>query len=122
MGGGDWMRDDVLQVMREMRELLAEPERWTQRVLARTETHEATAPYYSDAVSWCLGGAIQKVIGELSPTIGYSIRNALDLAMRRQGSRAFNYVTWNDWTGRRHTDVLALLDLAIEIEEAGLPS
>ena len=99
-------RKTPLQVLKEARKLIAEPERWTQKVYARTTRGRETSSLSRYAVSWCLTGALIRAAGR-------------DNEARWGAGRALNAIlpdgriTFNDAPGRTHPEVLAALDKAI---------
>ena len=54
---------DIKQGLIAVRELLADPARWTQEVVARTSLGEEVDARDPEAVCWCLYGACKKVGG-----------------------------------------------------------
>jgi hypothetical protein len=54
------LRPDILAV----RELISEPTRWCVEDYARTADGEGTYGNDSNAVCWCIWGAIDKVVGD----------------------------------------------------------
>lgn len=99
-----------IDILREMRELLAEPERWTQSVLAKSKFGNAVTTRSPRAVSWCLLGAHYRV------TNGWTASDAWDILQRAAGVSSLSF--WNDAPGRTHAEVLALLDSCIADLEA----
>lgn len=96
--------------LRAMRDLLAVPERWTKNCMARTADYAKTHSLDPLAVSWCLEGACYKTIGSTNQLAG-----VLDFLW----SATDGCITyWNDWIGRTHAEVIALLDAAIALAES----
>ena len=99
-----------LTLARQVRELLAVPERWTQGAPARSAKGRRVPPSSPSAVCWCVAGAIERQ-GEVT---GARMRD--ELGVLRAMSKAAQQIAWdwNDAPGRTHADVLALLDRVIE--------
>lgn len=57
------MAKDALTVLREARELISDPKRWTQNHFARDRRGEFISPIHPEAVCFCAGGALAKVDG-----------------------------------------------------------
>lgn len=97
----------TLEQLIAMRELLASPERWTKGALARDKFGNVTYYRANAAVCWCLLGALRKV------AFGYDTedtRRALVICLD----------DYNDARTTTHTDILRLLDIAIENEKERL--
>ena len=100
----------ILDTLHGMRELLAEPSRWTQKVSARDaagKSRDATDPC---ATSFCLVGAAQRVSPQGPTGVYYGLvtKHLADTLGRRWGIGLAKY---NDT--HTHTEVLALLNTAI---------
>lgn len=96
----------TLDVLKGARELLSDPEKWTQGWYARdAEGRPADDGNDPRAVCWCIWGACEKVAGDWSKTHGAT--QALDSCA---GGHA---PTLNDAAGTTHTEILGVLDCAI---------
>lgn len=106
----------VLETLRAARELISDPDRWTQKHLARNEWGLPVDPLRSpDACRFCAMGALLAVTGDgdLYP-IAY---RALEAAVPADGRGRSNTVPWvNDRSD--HGAVLRLFDTAIAAAEA----
>ena len=94
----------ALTLARQVRELLAVPERWTQGWLARDANGVGCPPTSKRAVCWCLDGAMRRV------TRNQVLRGDLDMELRAH--LRMSPSIWND--GSTHADVLALLDRVVQ--------
>ena len=103
----------VTEILIEARELISDPERWTQGVYARDAQGIFTDWDSPEAVSWCVTGAIAKVVRSVQESKGdYNalVMSALDklrCAIGHDGVTAFN-------DAHNHAEVLAAFDKAIE--------
>ena len=104
-----------------MRELLAVPERWTQRAFARTARMDKTFATDGRATCWCLLGAAQAVTRLFND--GYVPLDELEADPAAARCEAIERVldgllggtsidTFNDG-GVWHDDIVALLDRAV---------
>jgi tRNA(Ile2) C34 agmatinyltransferase TiaS len=99
-----------LDVIKGVRRLLDNPRSWVQGVSALDSRDGACSGWSTEAVSWCLGGALNKVgleligCGRAGPFVNWHIRNTRGTAL----------VAFNDAPHRRHEDILALLDELIK--------
>ena len=127
------MRIRAIEVLRDVRELLSEPARWTTGEYARDAAGHETDPSDGRAVSWCGHGAIYACgIARGMPTLGRIIRDdwttgfdwakplldALDTIGLRFGFRDF--IDANDRGGREA--VLRIVEYAIAELESRAPS
>lgn len=90
-------RDQLEAVYR----LIEKPENWTQNTYARDAFNEPIAISHEDAVCWCLRGAVLKVTPEPDVSLCelFGVNSVLD---------------FNDHPRRTHSEVLALLQQAID--------
>lgn len=104
-----------LEHLRRMRELLAKG--WTQGAEARDASGNPTHAQSRKAVSFCPRGAAIHV----SATWGHGPRKlkSLAAALNEMSPLHEPLETWNDSEWRKQSHVLALIDRAIEIAEAG---
>jgi hypothetical protein len=82
---------------------------WTQGTFARNGNQEYVYPTDSDAVSWCVRGAICVVVVEETEDLGFRARRLLASANQITEGLA----VWNDTPGRTQAEVLAAFDKAI---------
>lgn len=100
-GGGS---GSVVEVLRQAREKVASG--WTQRAFARNARGEAQSSLTPGAACWCSFGAIHSTDqGELGESA---------IAFFEQAIKA-NIVAWNDYSRRKHEEVIAAFDKAIEL-------
>ena len=96
-----------LKFMQDVRDLLADPARWTQGKFARTAEGDPCYSRSPRACRWCLEGAISKIAKGQPFWLEDKIRNRLQILV--QPYNGLHY--FNDMN--HHEDVLALLDSAI---------
>lgn len=100
-----------LEVLKEARELISVPERWTQDSSARDSYGEPVGPHSKYAVCWCSTGAIDKSCGgelgglDLYRSATTSLREPMKLPV----------IIYND--NHTHAEVLSMFDEAIRIAE-----
>lgn len=88
---------------------------WTRGAWARTESGSPCWEDNTNAVCWCLSGAVQKVFsGDESTQTRIDLTRAL---VRNLPAGFWDIPAWNDEPGRTKEEVLALIDKTIE----GLP-
>lgn len=100
--------DDVLRCLRDVRDRLADPQRWTTRAPARDASGRAVTMLDGDACAWCLGAA-----AVLDGDGTLVTRQAMRLLTRAAGGR--QVVVWQDTAGRTHAEILAVVDRAMEL-------
>ena len=100
----------ISEDLKKVRKLLDSPEKWAQGTM-----------FSDDGKACCLTGATTRVAygdpynsATICAGIRLELNRALRKAIRSTGSRASGIETWNDWHGRRHADVLNVIDIAIE--------
>ena len=129
MSVGDRVLADARDLLIEARRLLDKPEHWTQSAPARTHRGGLRLPPSSPHAScWCLTGAVDKAahdrdaakliaataISFLWTTV--QARRGLLLWSCAEPDRRWSVhdlQAWNDHQGRKHADVLAVLDATI---------
>lgn len=104
----------TLEILRGMRELLADEKRWTKGVFARDADGMATCPVYGEASCFCIAGAARMITNDRAYGTGLNAWRARVL----EAARARSLGEWNDAPERTHAEVLAALDKAIELESA----
>jgi hypothetical protein len=57
------------EILVGVKELLSDPKRWTQGVIARKSNNQITYPSDPEATCFCLAGALKKVIGAIRITL-----------------------------------------------------
>ena len=84
-----------------LQQLYAEPDSWTQGLLARTRAGDGVPPDEPGATSWCLLGAAIRCYGDCTP----EYRRAIDLIRRRVGA----VIEWNNEPARTIDEVRDLV-------------
>lgn len=103
----------VHAILVRTRALIAKPANWTQGTAARDRLGFPVSPRNSEAVCWCLSGALCKVCLAVKVDITQVLcvtHAAIQLHSEHIGIHAFN-----DAMGRTHADVLQLLDKLIDV-------
>jgi hypothetical protein len=106
----------ALTTLQAVRNLLADPAHWTQRVMARDANGGYSSPYDEKAVCFCLRGAFARVNDEGCDN--WLAMNVVDEALfGAADGDTLHFVAWNDHAARTHADVIAALDKAITIAQ-----
>lgn len=92
----------------KIHELLATPDKWTQRAFAKTATGEITSSLAPDAKCWCLVGAIVKCYGD-DGIEGFQARMDVTRNLTIAAGEPDSIVNWNDNPSRTHAEVLELV-------------
>ena len=123
----------ILAILQDTRSLLNDKSRWTQRTYARTapvgrgDSGNDVASTSDDACSWCLVGAVGKVVGDRfgkaggslgtmsndGQFYGYAARDYLREAIQQAGYPTRAIAMWNDSPERDHAEVVRVLDRAV---------
>lgn len=103
------------EILRASLELLEDPDHWTQGVFARDRAGNSVKPWDPDACRWCMEGAPEKVGFGHPHAVDVTTRLLNDALGRGTNTNAAHY---NDATGRRHSEVLAVIRRAIDLAEA----
>lgn len=106
------MSKSALTVLREARELISDPKRWTQGAFARNASGCKTGILHADATCWCTAGALLKVSEGFKDEVGQA-NDFLDVAACQISS--LGLVGVNDELG--HSAVLRMFDAAIASAE-----
>lgn len=101
----------VTLILKQVRALLANPDRWTKGEMARNAFGAPIDPQGSNATCWCLMGAIHHETKD-DPFLAGSVYQILRTQLQGQTVSDFN-----DNGTTTHTDVMTLLDKAIESSE-----
>ena len=100
-----------LEILKKTRELLAKPENWIQKCLWGDGKGKGNYVEPTEAVCFCLDGAIDKVCQSIGETCldEYEMKvvNLLGFKSLRE------LYDWNDVPDRTHQEVLDLLDQTI---------
>jgi hypothetical protein len=128
------LQREVLRVVSEVRELLSDPERWTQESYARDAEGRPTyiikpwsldnendpGPPFGPPVCFCLDGAVRRVTGyepvevevnDRSEALYNGVHKLLE-NVTRDKTRKASYSEFNDTA--THDELMALLDEALE--------
>lgn len=100
----------TLQILKEARLLISDPERWTKGTFARNSENDPVLPDDKQAVCWCAVGSVGKVCETDSEGFG-KVTNELSLIVAPDFIGDFNDT-------HSHPEVLAMFDKAItKLEE-----
>jgi len=99
----------ALNILRGVKRLLKDPEKWTKHTMARNRHGSSVHESSPEAKCWCLSGALTYV-GRKSKSRDDSKNKARDIVESLVGT----IPNWNDDSRRTHKDVLNTLDLAIK--------
>ncbi len=107
------MSKSALTVLREARELISDPKRWTQGAISRDASGGEIAPSSERAVCWCSLGAIERIAeaGSYFATSAYYL-----LYLQAEKANGLSVSSTNDELG--HEAVLRMFDAAIASAEA----
>lgn len=98
----------TVDVLHRARELIAEPEHWTQGAPARDRRGDSCDVFNKHAVSWCVVGVICRA----------GLTEARNDALEAFARVIFGgIVPWNEDPERTHAEVLAAFDRAIAAAE-----
>ena len=109
------------EALEGVRKLLSSENRWCQYEMAQTNDGSSIHPQHSDACAWCLMGAVSHIcgggLGEDSPIDDIlSVNRKLRLALSALHPDVRGTVAdWQDHHDRKHSDVLAVIDRAIDL-------
>lgn len=103
--------DRRLHKLRQLRQLLGDPKRWTQGTRARW-VNRPTEPQAREATSFCLIGAADRL------DCSASVVPILEVELGT--CNYFGVMSWNDNMWRKHADVIGLIDRAIARTEREL--
>ena len=105
----------ALPTLVKARQALASPDAWLQNERATDAEGKPVPPTNAAACKFCLSAALER--GSDSDFEGefIAIATCRFFAPSIRGFRVRSLPDWNDWAGRTHADVLALLDTAIAI-------
>ena len=104
------MSAEAVAVLERARELISDPERWTQRAFARNSVGEATSASGPGATCWCALGAIAREEGRSGSGAVRQLREGAGL----HGTGTYlGIADFNDVS--THAEVLAAFDKAIAL-------
>lgn len=104
----------ILEQLRETRELLSVPERWTQDQNAKTAAGEYCFTSSPDATCFCLFGGLLKVAGSGLAVIGadHFLEECYEEYPLRGPDEDDHYICFNDRS--THAEVISFLDFSID--------
>jgi hypothetical protein len=107
-----------IAIIRRAREIISDPEKWTQHAGAREASGFEVVPHSTVACRWCAWGAIQKAAREIvgQGIYVHSLRAAARLDTNIVQSGLHPLFAVNDQQG--HAAVLSLFDKALAMEAA----
>lgn len=112
-------------ILDQARRTLDNPEHWTQHASARDAAGKSVMPHYDQAVQWCLSGAVRALQNsdQLKTDTYAELRagSALEHAIAVFTPEPTPPPVYNDAPQRRHSDIIAVLDYAIALQEADAP-
>jgi hypothetical protein len=123
------MNNQTLPVLKQVRELLSNPRRWTKEAAARSAEGYPLDATASGAVCWCLFGAVahytgtlryvrQDVLNALAATLNYSHDSDAWPIVEFNDGEYTTHAEFNDLPTTTHSDVLNLIDRTIARLEA----
>ena len=101
---------EKIDVLKMARGFIQEPDAWVQECHAQNDIGEETDPTESDAVSFCLEGAIMRALTHLQ-------MRGVDPELQEVETEVMgseNIVEWHDNLNRTHAEVLARVDATLE--------
>lgn len=103
----------AIEVLKQARELISQPHRWTKCAFARSKDKRVTSPLAHDAYCFCALGAVAR-IDHWNKNGHIEACKALDLVVRGKYKGKFETVAvFNDQTETTHEMVLEVFDEAI---------
>ena len=110
------MRQDLVDIFEGTKRRLDTPDKWCQISMARSEGGRGVDPLGKAACQWCLTGAIYTCtypIDNDTHDLYYKSIQILD-AIIANSRGCFSCSYYNDTYGRKHEDIISLLDEGIE--------
>jgi hypothetical protein len=105
------MSEQVLNVLRETKQILAKPESWVKNALAVKVNGEKTFAQDPEAIGFCVVGAMNKVTGRSN-----ILWDCINTVEKYVPSDYRNVVAFNNDPGTTYEMILELLDTAINRE------
>ena len=122
------MKPAVREMLEKAKEVIADPHHWTQRAMARgpvsasyEHARDRMHPLDTRADCWCSLGAIAKVANTHDFATGSTPAQAVLVLARVISNMPYpnasmdRVVDWNDHYARKHSEVLAVFDKAIQM-------
>lgn len=94
-----------LEILRSLRELISDKEKWCRGTFARDENKNSVSPMESTACAWCIVGGIDKIANDNSVS-GDGVLERIDLYSLEKQAKNIDH--FNDTSS--HAEVLKLLD------------
>ena len=110
--------NEKIEVLTMARDLIYEPSAWIQCYHATDSEGMEVPPQDSDAVCFCLEGAIIRSLTELGMFVTGSDLWEVNIEVMGGREDHENIARWNDSPSRTHREVLARLDATLERLEA----
>lgn len=110
----------AVDILKGVKDILCVPERWTQGVSARDAEGYSVPAKSADATCWCLTGAMQLIIpngDEYLPTWALGVE-VMQKGIDPDLPQFCSIALWNDFKTTKYSDVMALLDKLIAVEQA----
>jgi len=109
----------TVSALKDARALLSQPGAWTQGFYARDSRGASIRASEPSACSWCIQGALFKVLGVVGSIPTSDVRRVQTPLLQHAGvTDTAELWCWNDQPGRTQDEVLALFDKAIAAEES----
>lgn len=105
----------ALQVLKNVRKTLSDPEQWTKGVGARNANENPTMTTALDACKWCVLGALGKSTHEIYPHEYMVYEVVTEKIMQILKPKWSCISDFNDAFMTTHEDVMRVLDAAIEL-------
>lgn len=110
---------DTVTILKEVRDLLSDPARWTRGTAARNRHGYSVDVTEDCATRWCLIGAITKVCA--SHNNGHkaylakraAVYRVMEASLRSLNHKEITLIDFNDVEETTHADILKLLDSTI---------
>ena len=120
---------DRLEILKKGREVLSDASKWTQRQFARGKNNVPCNVNGDKALSFCMDGAIVRVIGDLrlyGDSNSFRARDLLSTVIHRDyldrienpDAGGVLVVEFNDHEDTTYSDAVRVYDEAIKLEEA----
>lgn len=128
-------QDEVLDVLRLLRNRIGTPEKWCQnKFIKYDDPYRDPDPYNIAVAPVCLIGGVNAVMGRPISTV-WGARDDLTLAVLEalvagaksvtpgsvyaKGKSIYDLMSWNDAKGRKHSQVIAAVDEAMQAVKEG---
>ena len=113
------MTDVTLLTLRDVRDRLADPQRWTQHAAAADASGRRVGIHDADAACWCLTAAT--ILDAPAASSGTDARLWLNRAVVDLHDEYLSLAAFNDAPDRAHAEILAVVDRAAELVRSETP-